>query len=1103
MGPLRCIIVEIGTGLVSARSVELGELARGAVQLKSLVATNCKVPRVPRFMTRFCWRVCLMIGGSLLARGASAGDVDFTREIRPILVANCLECHGPDAALRQAELRLDERTNAFAARGDRPAAIVPGQPAASELWRRVSSHDPDLVMPPPEARTRLTDKQIAKLAEWIDAGAEWPPHWAYEPLSRPAVPTAAADNWSRSAVDRFTLVSLTETDQTPREEAERTRLLRRVTLDLTGVNPTPDEVAAFLADRSPAAFERVVDRLLASPRFGEHMATAWLDLARYADTHGYHADSHRDMWLWRDWVIQAFNQNMPFDRFTIEQLAGDLLPNATVAQRVASGFHRNTLLNAEEGAIPEEYLVEYVADRVNTTATVWLGQTLGCARCHDHKYDPFSQREFYRLFAFFHQVSEKGLDGRKGNAAPLLPVITESTQRQLAAWQARIAELERRLADQRATAAARQSEWEAVLRERHAVRPPADATWHFSLDESEGVIAHDARNSFTATWNQPITWLAAGKFRGTALLDGSAYLPWNMRSRENGPESATLSLWLFPTTKDHMTLTLLADSVQAKALVHLELIEGRPVLWTRTDTDQDEWTKRSAADSLELRRWQHVACVLPVEGDSSAPVSIALNGKLLELETVPQQSHEVTQSPAAGEVWLGGDGENGLRGMLDEVRWYSRGLNEDELRVLAGSDPIGEILAVPRAERTADQQDKLLAYYLREFNTTSAPLTSELTQLTRQVEQLHRTLPTTMVMDELEPPRETYVLLRGDYRQRGERVQPGVPARLDFDGRAVTTRLELAQWLVDPRHPLTARVAVNRLWQNLFGTGIVETSEDLGLRGELPSHPELLDWLAAEYIASGWDTKHMIRLIVTSATYRQSAAAEPLAYDADPENRQLARSARLRLPAESIRDSALLASGLLVERPGGPGVHPYQPPGLWEELAYNQDEYTAQRYVQSHGADLYRRSIYTFWKRTSPPAALAVLDAPNREVCVSRRSRTNTPLQALVLMNDPTYVEAARMLAARVMHETDSPVASVTRIHLHLLGREPSASEAALLTSLWAEAQAEFAQAPDQAAALLSVGEAAVDATLPPAHLAAGTVVALAVMNLDEFVTRP
>ena len=824
--------------------------------------------------------------------------IDFNRDIRPVLSNNCFKCHGPDAAERKAGLRLDVREEALRASESGAVAIAPGKPEESELVRRIFASDDDQ-MPPIDSNKRLTGAEKVLLKEWIAAGAPWQEHWSFVAPKRPALPSVSRADWPLGAIDHFILARLDAEKVAVSPEADAQTLIRRLSLDVTGLPPTPDVVEGFVNDASGDAYEKLVERLLESPHFGERMAQEWLDAARFADTNGYHIDNGRDMSLWRKWVVDSFNCNLPFDQFTVEQLAGDLLPNPTLDQLIASGFNRNHMINFEGGAIPEEYHTAYIVDRVNTTGTVWLGLTVACTQCHDHKFDPLTQKEFYQLYAFFNNVPENGLDGRQGNAEPLIKVPTSGEQQKLAELAQAIADLEGELDAPTATLDAAQAEWEKM-----------------------------------------------------ALVT--------------------------------------ADSTNA-------------------------------------------------------------DGK----KTLPQ--------------------------------------------------PVRDALAAPADSRNDAQRAAVRRYFREHVNGELKPRFEQLAKLRAQRAELDKAIPTAMVMREMPTPRDTFLLVRGQYDKHGDKVLPGVPACLPaLSAGAPANRLGLARWLIDSAHPLTARVIVNRYWQMLFGTGLVKTAEDFGSQGERPSHPELLDWLAVEFRESGWDVKHLLRLMLTSATYRQSSATTAERISRDPENRLLARMSRLRLPAETIRDQALAASGLLDGRIGGLSVSPYQPPGLWEELMSRADgaNWTAQVYVQSHGPDLYRRTMYTFWKRTSPPPTLSTFDAPDREVCTVRRARTNTPLQALILMNDPTYVEAARKLAERVLGDAGSTDERISRSFRLVLARPPRDREIVALRRIVEQQLAAFRADNDAALKLLSVGESPRDERFDAAELAAWATAASVILNLDEAVTR-
>ncbi len=934
-------------------------------------------------------------------------------------------------------------------------------------------------------------------------------HWAYVRPERPPLPAVDDGGWCRTPIDAFVLERMRLAGFQPAPEATRETLIRRVTFDLTGLPPTPEQVDRFLADRSPDAYERLVDRLLASPRYGERMATPWLDAARYADTHGYHADSHRDMWAWRDWVVGAWNRNMPFDEFTIEQLAGDLLPGATDAQRLASGMHRNTMLNFEQGAIAEEYLTEYVADRVMTTATVWLGQTLQCARCHDHPYDPFTQRDYYRLFAYFNNVSEQGLDGRTGNAAPLMPVPTAEQRVRLEQLDAEIARLTQLIERRRAELAARPETWLPALEaEASTSLPPADTLLYCPFDESEGQNVADESGRPAGQLEGSAQWITAGRFHGALLLDGESHVTFDVAQRPlprwDRHDAFSVALWIYPTTRDPMTLLAMRGDDRAAPGWELAIDDGRLRFEMTHDADKNTLAVHSQ-QPIELRRWQHVA--LTYDGSSrAAGAALYVNGKQQELVT----DLDALTGTIAGHVplRLGRRLDAGFRGMVDELRLYGRALDAAEAARLAGSDPLAALLAIAPEQRTAAQSELLLTEYLRHVDELTKTWQHARQRAQLEMRELRRAVPTVMVMDERPERRPTFVFERGDYQRPGEQVEPGVPELLLPAGDLPPNRLGLALWLTDSRHPLTARVTVNWLWQLCFGTGLVATPEDFGTRGEPPSHPELLDWLAVELVDSGWDVKHLLRMMVCSATYRQSSHVGEEAYAQDPENRWLARGSRRRLSAEMIRDAALAASGLLVERMGGPGVFPYQPEGLWEAIAYNPEEFTAQVYVPSRGADLYRRSLYTFWKRTSPPPGLTLFDAPNRETCVVRRSTSNTALQALVLMNDPTYVEAARGLAEHtLLEETSTDDARLDAMFRRVLARRPSDAERSLLHAALARMRAHFAEQPESAAAFLRVGDAPLarplDSPDVAAEVAAWTTLASSLLNLDEAISRP
>jgi mono/diheme cytochrome c family protein len=1054
----------------------------------------------------------LLCALTLSAPGAAADadKVDFTRHIRPILSDKCFTCHGPDEQARMVNLRLDTREGAFADRGGYQV-IVPGDAAASRLFQRLTHKSEALRMPPKAAGERLTEKEIDLIRRWIDQGAEWRTHWAYVAPQRPPVPEVRNNAWPRNPIDRFILATLERQGLKPSPEAGKATLLRRLSLDLTGLPPSPAEVDAFLADRSPNAYDKQVDRLLASPRYGERMALEWLDLARYADTHGYHIDSHRDMWPWRDWVIDAFNRNLRYDRFTLEQLAGDLLTNPTRSQLVATGFNRNHMINFEGGAIEEEYLAEYVVDRVEATSNVWLGTTMGCARCHDHKYDPFTQKDFYRLFAFFNTVEEKGLDGRAGNAKPILQLPTPGEERRLDALVAELKAKEETFPEQGTTALL-----EAWRQTRSASMPAPSRDGLIAHYEMEGGAVDTSGSYHHGRQIRGDIIYSSGQVGRAADFNGETHFEFPGAAGLEFNQPFSIALWLRTSGKPEAVVFQKVDSSDTRRGFQLEAGEIVPLPPLKRGQHLSfRLIHRWPDDALEIRTkdlvlqdWRHVAINYDGSGQA-AGLGLFLDGKPAETVVVRDHLTGSVRSSSPLEIGSPRASFRPFQGRIDDLRFYCRLLESHEVVQLARDEPIRAMVTgvTPKPKREADAEAfeaRLRSYFLR----YDAPehlrnLYLEIEDLRAEKEKLDKAIVTTMVMAEMENPRETFVLGRGDYRNLGEKVAPGVPSALPpLPPDAPPNRLGLAQWLVDPAHPLTARVAVNRFWQMYFGAGIVKTAEDFGSQGEAPSHPELLDWLATEFVASGWDVKAMQRLIVTSAAYRQSSRVTPELLEIDPENRLLTRGPRFRLKAEILRDNALAVSGLLNGQIGGPPVFPYQPPGIWEDVAYG-DFFTAQVYTPGHGQDLYRRSMYTFWKRTAPPPSLATFDAPDREKCIARRARTNTPLQALVLLNDPTYVEAARALAQRMIREAGrDPGRRIDFAFRHALARSAAPKQRQVLRDLAERELATYRRNPEAAQKLLTAGESEYDKSLDPVELAAWAAVASVILNLDETITR-
>jgi hypothetical protein len=1008
-------------------------------------------------------RLSLLVALAVPSFAFAQGKIDFNRDVRPILAENCFACHGLDEKARKAELKLHTREGAL-------AVIDAKKPAESELLKRLTTTKKADRMPPEKSGKVLTPAQIETLKTWVSQGAEYQGHWAFIAPARPPVP-AEAEGWAKNPIDRFIAARLAKDGLKPAVEADRAALIRRVTLDLTGLPPTLNEVDDFVNDKSPEAYLKVVNRLLDSVRYGERMALDWMDAARYADTNGYHIDNGRDMTRWREWVIDAFHKNKRFDEFTIEQLAGDLLPGATLSQKIASGFNRNHMINFEGGAIPEEYQTAYVIDRVNTTTTVWMGLSVGCAQCHDHKYDPISQKDFYRLYAFFNNLPERGLDGNRGNSVPLIKAPTAEQEKRLVAYRQEILAIEAKLREPRPEIDAAQAEWE---------KNPgiAKTTWK-SLELTK------LRSKGGATF--------------TTDKDGSTVV--------GGPNAATETYtFTFRTDLNKLTairLELLPDdrlngkgpgrSVNGNTVmtgIRISLGEGKDANALKIRTASADFSQKEGGFDVK-------SLLSKGPGWAISPEFGKPHHAVFELmEPLAAAGKDVTVQLSFNSQFASHQPGRFRVSATDSASPHeSAGMPAN----------IAAILKTETAKRTEAQKTELRAYYRSVVSPESRKMSDRIGELKKSIADEERAIPDAMVMEEMAKPRDTFVLIRGAYDKKGEKVSAGTPGMLPPLKSAAPSRLDLAKWLVAGENPLTARVTVNRYWQMLFGAGLVKTSEDFGTQGEYPSHPELLDWLAVEFRESGWDLRKLITMMVTSATYRQSSAVTKDLYAKDPENRLLARGPRFRLQAEFLRDQALAVSGLLNDAVGGKSVSPYQPTGLWEELMSRSDgaNWTAQTYTQSKGKDLYRRTMYTFWKRTCPPPSLATLDAPDRETCVVRRSRTNTPLQALVLMNDPTYVEASRKLAERMMKEGGAtPQDRIAFAFKLATARSPREKEVSVLNRVFEAQRDRFAKDKPAAEKLLKVGESPRDEKLDAVELAAWAMVANAILNLDEVLSK-
>jgi hypothetical protein len=1064
--------------------------------------------------------------------------IEFNRDIRPILSDKCFQCHGP--SVQSGTVRFDLEDGARHALSGGQFAVVPGDPANSQMIKRITAADPAVRMPRSQggaaAGEPLTGREIALLTRWIEQGAKWQKHWSFIPPTRPELPKGLKDpKWVRNPIDAFVLQRLEHEGLKPSPEADSATLLRRVSLDLTGLPPTPAELDAFLADKSANAYEKVVDRLLRSPQYGERMAFPWLDASRYADSNGYQTDGERFMWRWRDWVINAFNRNMPWNQFTIEQLAGDLLPNATLDQKIATGFNRNHRGNSEGGIIPEEYAAEYVVDRVDTTSTVFLGLTLGCARCHNHRFDPVTQKEFYQLFAYFNNVPEHGKFRRVGNSPPYIVAPLPAQQAQLKQFEDRLAAASAIYAKLQPDMARAQRDWERSLDKSTPVdwAPARELVAYYSFDSDlkpQVAVLQDTKGSASPIYVRPGTdakapaskpnaspapILAPGRIGQAARFDGKTFVQFDGDIAgfdsygsgrgaigENDPsvtydDAYTLAAWIYPTAASGAIVTRDEDIFEPNG--HgLNLRDGK-IEYDLVTKWVDEGIRLRTEKPITLNQWHHVT--LSYTGSRWASgVKVYVDGEDQKLEILIDDFNSqgaVKREPL--RIGAGGGAENRFHGDIDEVRIYKRALSAEEAGILADLTPVTAIAALPEDKRSPAQAAKIRDYFLEHaLPANIAEARAQLMDAQAKRDAFYQSLPTVMVMEEMAVPRETHVLVRGMYDKPGEMVTPKLPAVLASSPDAYPpNRLGLAQWLVDPSNPLMARVTVNRFWQMYFGTGVVKTAEDFGSQGEPPSHPELLDWLATEFVRTGWDVKAMQKSIVMSATYRQSSHVTPELLAKDPDNRLLAHGPSMRLSADLVRDQALAIAGLLVNKTGGPSVKPYQPDGLWNEIG------GGGAYVQDHGDKLYRRSLYTFWRRSIPPPSMANFDASARESHMVRPVLTNTPLQALDLMNDVAYVEAARVFAQRVMKEGGAtPAARIAYAFRVATARQPKPAEAAILLNAFTRNLEQFKAKADAALKYVSYGEHPRDTKLDVSELAAYTSVTSLILNLNETVTK-
>jgi hypothetical protein len=1046
---------------------------------------------------------------------AAAAAIEYDRDIRSILSDNCYQCHGPDEKARKAKLRLDLKDSALRVE-DGVAIVKPGKSAESELFRRITTQDLDDLMPPPKSNHKLTPKQIDLIKQWIDSGAKWSAHWAFNPIQSPQVPAVRNKQWPANQIDRFILARLEQENLSPAPQADRERLIRRITFDLTGLPPTLAEIDAFLADKSPNAYEKVVDRLLQSLRYGERLATTWLDLARYADTYGYQMDAPRPMWPYRDLVIKAFNQNLSFDQFITWQLAGDLLPNATKEQRLATAFNRLHLQNEEGGVVDEEFRVAYVDDRVDTFGTAFLGLTLQCAHCHDHKYDPITMKDFYSLFAMFQNIDESGQNPYSqfvnDMPAPTLLLSDDATDERLAKLSNQVAEREKDAAALRESARGAYSEW---LKSNHPAATVQGLVAAFPFDQINENKSTNSVDSSKPAHAHEDPKLVPGKLGQAAELNGENGFTFPGIGNFTRTDPFSIALWLQTSSHAERQLVLHHSKAPADAGsrgYELLLENGFVAVGLHHQWPGNSIKVRSKA-AIPTNEWVHVA--FTYDGSSHASgIGIFVNGKTAEVEVIRDHLwKDITYESGEPELAIGFRFRDAgfKNGKVDDFRVFNRALTPIEVADVAGLKDLRTALAtanepspsLPPEERrpsalTTRQREALLDYYIANIYPPARQLASELNMLRREQSRLINPIPEIEVMEELAQPKPAYILKRGAYDQHGEPVSASTPAILPpLPADSHRNRLGLARWLVAPSNPLLARVTVNRAWEMMFGRGIVETVDNFGSRGAVPSHPELLDWLAYDFVQAGWNYKALLKKIAMSATYRQSSKASAELLTRDPENTMLARGPARRLTAEMLRDQALADSGLLSEKIGGPSVKPYQPAGLWEIAMGNP------KYEQGHRDDLHRRSLYTFWKRTVPPPSMIAFDAAERNVCLAKRQSTSTPLQALSLLNDVQMTEAGRFISQRMLQEGGSTVESRIKWAFRLVtSRHPSKEEIKVLEQLFNE-QCEIFAADQQAAAkLLAEGETSNSATLSPVDLAAGTVLAEALLNHDEAIMR-
>ena len=1039
---------------------------------------------------------------SPLAAPAADDAITFNRDVRPILAENCYSCHGPDPGARKEDIRFDREDGFFGDRDGAGPTVVKSKPEKSLLFERITTKDPEEIMPPPKSRKKLKASEIAVLKKWIEQGAKWQPHWAFIAPEKPPVPAGAAN-----PVDAFVREKLAAAGLKPSPEADRLTLARRVSLDLTGLPPSPELVAEFVKDTTPDAYNKLVDKLLASPRYGEHRARYWLDLARYADTHGLHFDNYREMWPYRDRVINAFNRNQRFDQFTVEQLAGDLLPDPTIEQRIGTGFHRCNITTNEGGTIDDENLANYAQDRVETTSWVWLGLTSNCSACHDHKFDPITQRDFYSMAAFFRNTTQGPKDGNRADTGPIVRVPQGMDAERYNAIPAEIAKLNAELAERQKAAEAAFDKWQAGAKigTIESALEGAKILAHIPLNEGKGdsIKGTVAEKAQTFKLPESIKWKNDGKIGPAPLVAEGSSIDLGALGDFEKDKAFSASLWLFRPGGTTAAGGILARMDKAADNRGWDIFfTGKEIAFHLIGKWPADAIKVTTTDgSAKPDQWQHITVTYDGSG-RGAGVNIYVNGSpaKTKVETDKLSGSIHTESP----LLLGRRGGGGevFTGAVQEVRLYSAVLTAKQAFALAELPELRRILAKPATQRDPAERQRLLAFYV--FGDAKDTETkTKIAALDNERKAIEKRSPATHVqMEKANSQAMARLLFRGQYDQPRDELKPATIAALHpMPKDAPPNRLGLAQWVVAKDNPLTARVTVNRFWQEIFGTGLVRSAEDFGIMSDPPSHPALLDWLAVDFRDNGWDVKRLIRLLVTSETYKQTSAATKEQFERDPGNALLSRGPRFRMDAEMVRDYALAASGLLSPKMGGASVRPYQPDGVWSAVA--MPESNTKSYKSDSGESLYRRSLYTFWKRSAPPASLEVFNAPSREVCTTRRERANTPLQALVTLNDTQFVEAARNLAQSALKAAPTDAnATLDYITQRVLCRPLRPAEITILNASRAALLTHYTQSPADATALLAVGESKADPALPPPEFAAWTMLCTEILNLDEVLNK-